>query len=810
LIGGYKMKHKVFTRISGFAILSVLVLMVAAMPSHAATMNYKYYYDIDFFLNGHTLHVLPGSSGELTYTSTWWDDHGLNLKDGSGSWNYHLGDTYRSCGVSGGSCDADKSWNLMYSNGFYIQDYNLWTNYFQYLSNPKCWDSNCRYHPYGVEVRFYSNTYYPFNPSGVDNYYNGVAYHVVQMSNQQPITCKTCSDYGYSCGTVTNNCGQTLDCGSCGSNFICTDHSCVVPPKPNSCSDSDSGIDYYDKGTVSGYYKNQYYSKTDSCNDQTLTEFYCQGSKAYSQTYTCSYGCVNGACVKQPNTCSDTDNGNIYQKGTVSGIFQGQSYSYSDYCSQSGTNIHEYSCNNGLVVNTNYVCTAGCDNGACKKANVCQENNYQCGILQLQDDSVVNCGQCSEGVCRLGQCIGKGKADNTNPSSGDWEVTNNPLRARDSAVKITGSVYSIAVGGSGKNYIDKGLVVAVPKYNYYSDLSLLNSINRSLIVRLYYLKQAGYGDIVSTTLSQYANKKDVNYNTLTDEFNTFSSHYSSGNFNDMNSLISSDAPNFSKDTENNGRPSTSMHCPSGKHLITDDNVKMCCDDDNSCCHLESDGGCTPASSYGTMSSSGSANISYYDINSSYYQRSLAGDMLHSLPLPGKGQYFIGFSNDNGDYSIVVNNGWDYTVYAIADLAGGTVLKGSKNVHTELGNTNPVHADIPMYSPDCTDVCGVDISGQCNPNCYDAKTVASCNNIDNKLLNAFVNNCIPAADNTKVFDASDSKGVMHTLTCCDQVSPYVIPVSASNINVTNSSDSEVISKNIFYKNMPAMIKMIITS
>ena len=80
----------------------------------------------------------------------------------------------------------------------------------------------------------------------------------------------------------------------------------VLAKKPihNSCSDTDGGFVVGIVGTVSGYFNNQPYSKTDSCTDSIqLVENTCSAGQAYSTVYYCpsgngtSFGCVNGACV---------------------------------------------------------------------------------------------------------------------------------------------------------------------------------------------------------------------------------------------------------------------------------------------------------------------------------------------------------------------------------------------------------------------------------------------------------------------------------------------------------------------------------
>jgi hypothetical protein len=70
------------------------------------------------------------------------------------------------------------------------------------------------------------------------------------------------------------------------------------------CTDSDGGLDYYTKGTVSIC---TYYEQgggcglaVDSCDGNILTEGYCEGNESKTVKYTCSYGCSDGACIKEP------------------------------------------------------------------------------------------------------------------------------------------------------------------------------------------------------------------------------------------------------------------------------------------------------------------------------------------------------------------------------------------------------------------------------------------------------------------------------------------------------------------------------
>lgn len=97
------------------------------------------------------------------------------------------------------------------------------------------------------------------------------------------------------------------------------------------CVDSDGGIDYNIKGSISidGQLRD-----TDECvTTNGLREFYCGGVAYNDEVYQCEYGCVNGACAKtsqftpapEPEPypvkiikCFDSDGGlNYYENGNI-------------------------------------------------------------------------------------------------------------------------------------------------------------------------------------------------------------------------------------------------------------------------------------------------------------------------------------------------------------------------------------------------------------------------------------------------------------------------------------------------------------
>ncbi|MDD5650493.1 MAG: hypothetical protein PHF86_08775 [Candidatus Nanoarchaeia archaeon] len=68
-------------------------------------------------------------------------------------------------------------------------------------------------------------------------------------------------------------------------------------------------------------------------------------------------------------SCSDSDQGSIFVKGTISGTDRaGNSFEMTDYCSSKVNEIKEYSCDSesleGWRSDVNY-CENGCVDGAC-------------------------------------------------------------------------------------------------------------------------------------------------------------------------------------------------------------------------------------------------------------------------------------------------------------------------------------------------------------------------------------------------------------------------------------------------------------
>ena len=143
------------------------------------------------------------------------------------------------------------------------------------------------------------------------------------------------------------------------------------------CYDSDGGKNFYKAGVAeSGDQRLE-----DHCNsDGTLTEKYCDGNEIKAMTWTCDYGCAEGACKLNETNCSANSfyachDGHVYWYDSCENIGEKK-----EYC--------EYGCLDGACVeqdctpNSYYSCWEGdlfwydsCD----QKGAVKESCEYGCG-----------------------------------------------------------------------------------------------------------------------------------------------------------------------------------------------------------------------------------------------------------------------------------------------------------------------------------------------------------------------------------------------------------------------------------------------
>jgi len=141
------------------------------------------------------------------------------------------------------------------------------------------------------------------------------------------------------------------------------------------CPDTDGGWDYYNRGTIAG--------ETDECIDSThLREWSCGRIDSAGniipddKIVDCPYGCRDGACV-----CRDSDGGINYE-------VRGRIGTYEDYCSDSRTLMEYYTeIENGecRIRHERHTCEGTCQDGRCLPPT-CDDG------IQNRDEEGVDCG----------------------------------------------------------------------------------------------------------------------------------------------------------------------------------------------------------------------------------------------------------------------------------------------------------------------------------------------------------------------------------------------------------------------------------
>ncbi len=69
--------------------------------------------------------------------------------------------------------------------------------------------------------------------------------------------------------------------------------------EPEKCTDSDGGSNLNVRGTTYGLRENEYVTEKDSCDNQTLVEYFCVGNSVGIDRYKCVVGCEDGSCIPQ-------------------------------------------------------------------------------------------------------------------------------------------------------------------------------------------------------------------------------------------------------------------------------------------------------------------------------------------------------------------------------------------------------------------------------------------------------------------------------------------------------------------------------
>jgi|GEM_PF-3538422 len=174
---------------------------------------------------------------------------------------------------------------------------------------------------------------------------------------------------------------------ACPEGYVCSEGAC----RPQTCTDSDDGKDYYEKGEITQGENHGF----DGCNTNgqfgsdpnMLMEYFCdEESKIEVDWYSCPNGCEDGACLLPevtPPTCSDSDGGmNYYIKGVVTdkhGIV------VEDECKNHSAILEKFCGPEGGFGISVYTCPNGCsyENGACNEEAICRNEEHECSIEDI-------------------------------------------------------------------------------------------------------------------------------------------------------------------------------------------------------------------------------------------------------------------------------------------------------------------------------------------------------------------------------------------------------------------------------------------
>ena len=212
----------------------------------------------------------------------------------------------------------------------------------------------------------------------------------------------------YDTGTATNELGEKKRDSCDGNNlteYSCEDDKIVISTvecsykcaggkcieAPSTCEDSDAGNKAESGGVVKSVLietGNTTY-KSDSCANNRVREYYCDGIKVKTSVVKCEGLCkkqsVNAFeqtfnnvafCEPQPTSCSDSDLGkDAATAGTVTTVdVSGKENLYEDKCR--GRNVLEYSCSGNSVASEEIECADVCVDGACvSRGDLCTDTD---------------------------------------------------------------------------------------------------------------------------------------------------------------------------------------------------------------------------------------------------------------------------------------------------------------------------------------------------------------------------------------------------------------------------------------------------
>jgi len=108
----------------------------------------------------------------------------------------------------------------------------------------------------------------------------------------------------YTCSRAPYGCLARTNLAACSSGYNCINGQCVNQGSADyTCTETDYGLDYNNKGTTTGKDVNGIYgSKTDECLTERfytnrLKEYYCFDNRLTEEIFQCDASCVGGRCI---------------------------------------------------------------------------------------------------------------------------------------------------------------------------------------------------------------------------------------------------------------------------------------------------------------------------------------------------------------------------------------------------------------------------------------------------------------------------------------------------------------------------------
>ncbi len=250
------------------------------------------------------------------------------------------------------------------------------------------------------------------------------------LGNGVCCTPTTCVAQGVTCGTISDNCGGTLECGTCGDDQTCHQGSCCTPTcQGDSCGE---GLPDGCGGTINCECPAEQVCHEGSCCSPTCPGNACGIDLPNGCGGTINCECLAGAVCHEGECCTPICQGNACGEGVPDGCggetncecLGGQVCNDGECCTQVTSCPAGQTCGTAPDGCGGTLECGSCDAGACQ---VCSDDGTTCvsscdapltclaGACKLPDGATgcIDDGQCHSGICAAGTCQAAPGADGT-------------------------------------------------------------------------------------------------------------------------------------------------------------------------------------------------------------------------------------------------------------------------------------------------------------------------------------------------------------------------------------------------------------